>query len=158
MNDETHFKFILSVQTKNRCSTYLSQVLAHQRTIHLRPFSPQFTFRETKHCNANQHTHTQSMPDALRWRMHAPKQILFLLLLGKCQITKFPTQNTDFPLTQKHPSKDSPPSTSTQTFCQFLGGVRSGTTNLLKIVWIHRTFLQWNILQVRSAKRQRKGL
>ena len=58
MNDETHFKFILSVQTKNRCSTYLSQVLAHQRTIHLRPFSPQFTFRETKHCNANQHTHT----------------------------------------------------------------------------------------------------
>ena len=127
VNDETHFKFIFSVQTKNQCSTYLSQALAHQRMIHLHTFSPQFTFQETKHCSANEHTHTHThMSDSLLTQVESARSKANLvrgLLLGKYQNTEVPSQTTDFPLTQKHLSKDSPPSTSMQTLCHFFGGV-----------------------------------
>ena len=123
MNDETHFKFILSVQTKNQCSTYLSQALAHQRTIHLRPFSPQFIFRETKHCSANEHTHTINAGFAKVENARSKVNFVLVggLLLGQCQITKFPTQNTDFPLTQKHRRKIHPLPPACKFFASFWG-------------------------------------
>ena len=117
VNDETHFKVILSVQTKNQCSTYLSQALAHQ-TFNS-PFKKQSTAVQTN-------THTQSMSDSLLTQVENARSKANLvrgLLLGKYQNTEVPSQTTDFPLTQKHLSKDSPPSTSMQTLCHFFGGV-----------------------------------